>query len=186
MKPMCRRSMINFFVFGKIHVWAYFGVVTSICTYLLWTLCALIQPEEHAIYLSTIYLDIDEHGINVEIRVFEDDLRAALRDHTGYVTDTTAVRFEEDVLSYFRKYFSLRATDHKISWTITSLDLVGDSYQVVLSDDRHNLKTSSYQIQADYFFALFPGQKNILRATCQERQVFHVFESIGDTYQLSL
>ena len=156
------------------------------CTYLLWTLCALFQPEEHAIYLSTIYLDIDEQSIDAEIRVFEDDLRAALRDYTGYITDTTVVRFEEDVLSYFRKYFTLGEADQKVSWTITSLDLVGDSYQIVLTDDRHNLKTRTCQIQADYFFNLFPGQKNILRTTYQDRQVFHIFESIGDTYQLSL
>ena len=135
--------------------------------------------EDHAIYISTIYLDIDDQHIEAEIRVFEDDLRDALQDHTGYVTDTTSLNFDQDIRSYFRKCFLIKDADGQshIEWSLDTAELVGDSYRIKLNSTVDSFPLGgTMKISANYFYELFPTQKNVLRLNFEERQAYHVFE----------
>ena len=141
---------------------------------------------DHAIYISTFYIDISETDVRAEVRVFEDDLRAALRSHTGYVTDINATVFQDDVLSYFRKYLVMDISEHSLTWELQSLELVEDSYRIHLKDampsSADHLQCS---ITASYFFEIFPTQKNVLRLRKGEQQEHRIFEGEDDRYQVA-
>jgi len=132
-------------------------------------------------------MDISTSSVQAEVRVFEDDLRAALRSHTGYFTDTTVVDFQEDVLSYFRKYLEMDISDNPIEWKLRDLELVGDSYRIYLNSvippSKKNLNCT---IKARYFFEIFPTQKNVLRLRNGQRQEHHIFEGEDGSFQISL
>jgi len=156
--------------------------------YLITLLAGTHSTEsDHAIYISTFYVDISTTEVKAEVRVFEDDLRAALRSHTGYVTDTTVIDFQEDVLSYFRKYLLMDISTHPVIWQIQDLKLVGDSYRIYLQSELPiSANDVDCSISAPYFFELFPTQKNVLRLRRGELQEHHIFEGDADSYQISL
>jgi len=147
---------------------------------------APIQMEDHAIYISTMYFDLCEDHADVEVRVFEDDLRSVIRNHTGEIPDTSSALFSDQVLSYFRKYLSTTHKDHVVEWQLKDLELVGDSYRVYLTGDLSSAATSTIQIAAPYFSEVFPNQKNILKFTHGEDKEFFVFDHRDDIFDLEL
>lgn len=148
---------------------------------------SLDVESDHAIYISTTYLDISPTYIEAEVRVFEDDLRAAIRSHTGYVTDTTAVEFRDDVLSYFRKYLTIDISMNPITWELQDIELVGDSYRIYLDTQiKSPADEVSYAIVAGYFFDVFPTQKNVLRLQKDDLQDYHIFEGKEDRFEIEL
>jgi len=154
-------------------------------TVLLSLLLVYPEGEDHAVYLSTVYVDVEETVVIAEVRVFEDDLRAVIQDHTGEVTDTTALRFRDDVLSYFRKYLVLQSAEDYLEWSLDRLTLVGDSYQVHLIAKPINPSLSgTWELKASYFFELFPTQKNVLRFRDGSQKLYHTFTKKDDSFKI--
>lgn len=143
--------------------------------------------EDHNIYISTLYMDITDDDINLDIKVFEDDMRSVIQSFTGEIPDTSIVKFEEDVLLYFRKYLTLTSDTDEVRWEFDDIALHGDSYQIKLvARDVFPGLDGRIELSAKYFFELFPTQKNILRLTHQDEKSYHVFKNQRDRYNIFL
>jgi len=134
-----------------------------IILYLLVSCYGSIAPiaainEDHAIYLSTIKMEVKSDEISITIKVFEDDLRDALRSHHGYVIDTTSTSFNEEIESYFEKH--------------------------VINFSTYRSSIERLHIKLDYFMELFPTQQNVLHLINKDQTKYHIFKKGNE--QLSL
>ena len=120
--------------------------------------------KDHAIYLSTLEINVDQNEIEVVIKVFEDDLRDALRNFHSRIMDTSAVLFPDYVAQYFDIHLEIKNGEMLIEPYQNSVKLVGDSYQIKMSAQIVE-PIMLLQIQADYFMELFPTQQNVLNLT---------------------
>lgn len=137
--------------------------------------------EEHAIYLSTLKMDVQEQGVQMTIKVFEDDLRDALRAHHGYVIDTTSASFIDEVESYFVDHIKI---DRSLKYAVDHVSLVGDSF--VISASSSQILDDTIEIEADYFMELFPTQQNVLHFVHGEDTKYHIFKKGKGTLEISL
>ena len=120
--------------------------------------------EEHAIYLSTLEIEIVERNANVQIKVFEDDLRDVLRSHFEEIIDTTSNKFGAQMQEYFNAHVQLMSGSFVTSLELVTYNLVGDTYQISFLGG-WTTPPSNLKINCDYFLELFPLQQNILHLT---------------------
>lgn len=137
--------------------------------------------EDHAIYLSTLKMEVKEQGIEITIKVFEDDLRDALRAHHGHIIDTTSASFQEEVDVYFTHHLNL---GKEMDFAVSDVSLVGDSF-VITAADLQQLD-SSVSIEASYFMELFPTQQNVLHFIHGEQTKYHIFKKGKGALEISL
>lgn len=139
-----------------------------------------IEVVEHAIYLSTIKIEVQEEVVQITIKVFEDDLRDAMRAHHGFVIDTSSATFVEEVQEYFTNHLSIGSD---MSIATRSVSLVGDSY-VITAFGIQQIE-SFIRIEADYFMELFPTQQNILHFIHGEVIKYHIFKKGKEAIEIS-
>lgn len=144
-------------------------------------LVSIEDVDDHAIYLSTLKLEVEEQAVRITIKVFEDDLRDALRAHHGHLIDTTSSTFHEEVKGYFDSHLSI---GKHMDLTIEGVSLIGDSY-VVTAVDQQQLDTSIL-IEADYFMELFPTQQNVLHLVHGDNTKYHIFKKGKGALEISL
>ncbi len=138
----------------------------------IWTVLSM-SNEEHAIYVSVIEADIVEDRVEVEIKVFEDDLRDALRPTSDSLT------VEENLVYYFNKHLTIGGNQGQAS--LIDHYQEGESYRILMN---YNLNegTNKIEVSASYFMELFPTQQNILKVSLREHKAYHIFKAPGDKY----
>lgn len=139
------------------------------------------EVDDHAIYLSTLKMEVQEQGVQITIKVFEDDLRDVLRSYHGYVIDTTSTTFVEEIDAYFTNHLKIgKSLEHSVD----NVSLVGDSF--VISASINQALAASVEIEADYFMELFPTQQNVLHFVHGEETKYHIFKKGKGALEISL
>lgn len=131
--------------------------------------------SDHAIYLSTIHIQLEEHRVSVEINVFEDDLRDALRNEFDIVVDTSSQDFARYVRAYFNNHLSLYLNDSKFSYTQFEVSRESEIYKISAGADIKSL-VQKISIDADYFMEIFPLQQNVLNLRIGVKRRYHIFK----------
>jgi|GEM_PF-2123286 len=140
-----------------------------------------LPHEDHAVYLSTMELALVEGEVNMVIKVFEDDLRDALRGYHGHVIDTSGISFDQEVAAYMNHHISFDYGHEELAFKCTRVVLVGDSYQVTM-ETFSEILDAELSISADYFMELFPTQQNVLHLVDGDTQKYHIFKKGGKSF----
>jgi hypothetical protein len=145
--------------------------------FLLWIFIWIPTLEsidiDHAVYLSTTKVDFSDEGVQLTVKVFEDDMRDALRGFHGHLIDTTDVpTFHSEVESYFNQYLLLSIDSQPLRLILGQMTLVGDSYQILLQS-AHTGGTQA-SVAADYLMELFPLQQNVIHVIHGDDQIYHI------------
>ena len=138
------------------------------------------ETADHAIYLSTIRIHDEDDHLIMQVNIFEDDLRDALRDHHGEVIDTSALDFEIRVNDYMKEHLVINLNDDIRLLVVKDVIRVGDTYQVAYSPIPVS-SIAKIALEADYLMELFPMQQNILQLEYQDHQYYHIFKK-GSSY----
>lgn len=141
--------------------------------------------SDHAIYLSTINVDLDERVISAEIKVFEDDLRDALRADFGAPIDTASYDFLENAFTYFDKHVKIEINKERVDFNPVTIQRVGESYHFIMKSDIIK-PISLLTFDVDYFLELFPVQQNVLHVKSGDEQWFHIFKKGKQKYSLKI
>lgn len=153
------------------------GMRFILCICLLLGCCMIGRSNAlppHAIYISTLDISENAEGLNVLIKVFEDDLRDAMRDFHGHIIDVEAQSFEQEVSQYFEEHLKIVLDKNIQSLQLLSIELVGESYQVDFILPKSSF--TSVSIEATYFFDLFPTQQNVLNLQLGGKKKYHIFK----------
>ena len=118
---------------------------------------------------------LDEDVIKLEIRVFEDDLRDALRNMTGHVVHPDHEDLDSLVFRYFSQHFLAYQDEDQALLEFTSNQLIGDSYEILFQivDFKSGREL---QFRIDYLLELFPTQQNILQIRNEKNQFYNIFK----------
>lgn len=133
--------------------------------------------EDHGIYVSVIKIkQLDSTSeATMNIRVFADDLKSALRNQFGYEAITGKPTFCEDyntyIEEYFRKYLSCIINDETVTFQLNDCEKTEDVYQLSF-----HLVTptewKSVQLEVPFFMELFPNQSNIVHLEANNQKRF--------------
>ena len=137
----------------------------------------------HAVYLSTVQATIGSNQTEIVIRVFEDDLRDALRNRFKTVIDTSSVEFETQVKTYLDEHFICKG-DAQIEMILIDLELIGDSYRVVMTGTHNEVR--SFEVTANYFFELFPTQQNVIHLQKGDMKKYFIFKKGKESFTFTL
>jgi len=125
------------------------------------------NPEEHAIYISVIKIQHEEgaNSADINMRVFNDDLKSILRNKFGYEAITEKETFCSDYGTYIQRYFEKRfictINGEVVNFQLSNCERLPEVYQLAFKMDcPKDWKTA--EIEADYFMELFPNQSNVL------------------------
>ena len=145
--------------------------------HILFALLLTVDPThgDHAIYLSTIHAESKEQQLVLNIRVFEDDIRDALRNMNGQVIDTSSAIFAHEIERYFNKHVVVKNRQEIMPISLITYNLVGDSYRVEMLIDNLD-KEGQLEFQIDYLQELFPTQQNILQLKLTGKEWYHIFK----------
>ena len=160
--------------------------VIGLMIYLLFLISTFVNTslEEHAIYLSTIKsIYVDDH-LRIEIRVFEDDLRDALRSSEGQHPDTSSTLFDQRLEQYLNRQITISNQQEKVELSLVKKRLVGDSFQVDLVSNSFRY-SNQLDLSFSYFFELFPTQQNVLHFRKGEEEWYHIFKKGNEKWTLN-
>ena len=142
--------------------------------------------EYHAIYLSTITLEVKKDGVHGVIKVFEDDFRDGLRGFNGDIpVDTSSLEFISVADEYFDQMIVIEVSGTPLEFNVTNIERVGDSYQVGYSSNQKGAE-GILTFKVKYFFELFPTQQNILHFKYGDKQWYHIFKKGKETLSLDI
>lgn len=132
--------------------------------------------DDHAIYLSTLEISEDNGALNLMVKVFEDDLRDALKNSYNQVIDPHSDAFNFQVETYFQSHIKLKIGENQLLWQLSSIELVGDSYQIGFASPATSSE-GSISMEVSYFYELFPTQQNVLNLQLRSTKKYHIFKS---------
>lgn len=143
--------------------------------YFLSLFTSLLEAEEHAIYVSVIDMEIVDHEISMTVKVFEDDLRDALRSINGEVYHQLTEDDLSDVSTYFDNHLEVGSTCESIKLECTHIRLEGESYQLDF-EGKKKIDCQFSSIRADHLMELFGDQRNILNLTKDGKKQFEILD----------
>lgn len=143
----------------------------------------------HAIYISVTEIELQQSDLStVSIKIFSDDLKAAIQNFSGKSSSESNATFinhnKEAVASYINKYFNLRLNNKNIALEYKDHTLEGDAYFLNFSFRVETLP-SPLSIKAEYLMELFPTQQNVVKINFENEQRFLKFDSSTDTQSVN-
>lgn len=120
--------------------------------------------EDHAVYISVVEIEAK----NIRIKVFSDDLRDAIRNHAGIVSDSMVTdycsRYRKEIYQYFNEKLKLIINEKEAPFQFKKATDEGDSYWI---NFEFNVEEDweSLQIEDTHFMEMFPGQSNIIKVS---------------------
>lgn len=126
----------------------------------LMTLSGAIN-EPHAIYISVVELESDE----IRVKVFSDDLRDAIRNHTGVQSvsiDDFCAKYQKEIQQYFGEKLRLKINEAEVPYQYKIATEEGDSYWITFSFIKSG-DWKSVKVEDTHFMELFPTQSNIIK-----------------------
>ncbi|MTI38130.1 DUF6702 family protein [Fulvivirga lutimaris] len=153
------------------------------------TLVASSANTYHAIYISVTEIELHHSELStVSIKIFSDDLKAAIQNFSGKSTTEPDATFidqnKEAVSSYINKYFQLSLNNKKVTLEYIDHTLEGDAYFINFGF-RMNAPISPLSIKAEYLMELFPTQQNVVKINFENEQRFLKFDSSTDTQSVN-
>lgn len=149
---------------------------------ILWFLSTV---SSHALYLSTSKMVLDENQkeIEIQIKVFSDDLQTALIHHSNEkkidaIADIGTKNLPQ-IKSYFQKHLKLNKINSNLKWAM-NLEEISADYQesiylltAIYKDHSDETKNALvFEIQADYLMEIFPTQSNVIHLSYKEQDFF--------------
>jgi hypothetical protein len=116
--------------------------------------------------------------MEIEIKVFEDDLQDALRNYGG-----SSVK-DSILTAYFNEYVSLTVDREEVWMELEEFSLEGDSYFIRFV--HRELPVETLLLSVPYFMELFPAQQNILKCDLGKQRVYHIFSKPDETYTVQV
>ena len=144
--------------------------------------------EDHAIYVSVIELKEIEGGGRLSVKVFYDDLEAAIQNSTGLALDLSDVfncrGYSSDITDYFRSHLTLKINNEDIRYEFSQCEKNGDS--IWLEYEFYTNQQWQYlNLENDHFMELFPTQTNVFSVEpTQGKKMFKLTKS-ESTYELN-
>lgn len=139
----------------------------------------------HALYLSTskMVLEENQNKLEIQLKVFSDDLQTALVNHFNNQEISTIENIGIVNISQIKSYLKEHLIPYKINakhkWTMDLEELTADYQEsiylltVVYKDNSHESdKAQILEIQADYLMEVFPTQSNVIDLTYREQRSF--------------
>ena len=143
------------------------------------------HAEVHAIYISVLEVELSDQGLNAEVKVFSDDLLSALKNFNKESKSIVTSIQRDEIERYFNTHLHFEVSSENLKLEIENVEEVGDSYWlkfgIELQPDELSLS-----VQANYFFELFPSQKNILTFKGDAGRQYFTFKSKDQTETISL
>ncbi|MEM6320081.1 MAG: DUF6702 family protein [Bacteroidota bacterium] len=133
--------------------------------------------EDHGIYVSVIKIKqvAATSEANMNIRVFADDLKSALRNQFGYEAITEKPTFCEDyedrIQGYFKKYLSCIINDETVTFQLNNCKKIEDVYQLSFQLTTPT-QWKSVQVEVPFFMEIFPNQSNIVHLEANNKKRF--------------
>lgn len=138
-------------------------LITGGSILIFWVL--MIGFTNHAIYISFISVTItDDPEIEIEFRIFYDDLNDAIHDqeHKRFsATNLTDLEYRLAIQSYLEKHFTIGESKNYIQ--IKTLAKEGEAIFIKATITLQNLPKQNLLIRSDILTDLFPDQKNIVQ-----------------------
>lgn len=137
-----------------------------------------VLEVDHAIYLSTTTVTLEEGGFDIKVSVFEDDLRDVLRNYTGNIVDPMdTLKFNQAIQSYFSEMITIELPHEKLELNLNQREFTGTSYELYFHSDLSEQKIEgNVKVVMNYFYELFPTQQNVLRYSCAQVNEYHIFK----------
>ena len=130
-------------------------------------------------------MELSEQRLNAEVKVFSDDLLSALKNFDKKSKSTVTSIQTEEIERYFNAHLHLEVGSENLKLEIENVEEVGDSYWLKFGIEfQHD--ALSISVQANYFFELFPSQKNILTFKDEAGRQYFTFKSKDQTETISL
>lgn len=139
----------------------------------------------HAIYISVVELELKEDVLVGNVKVFSDDLVSALRNYNKHSTSTELQVEELEIENYFNDHFKISNNEDGVTLELLKIERLGDSHWLNFEIEL-NSQFNTIDIQASYFFELFPTQKNILSIKGASANQYFTFKSKDQTETINL
>lgn len=138
--------------------------------YLLNLLLLASTPNDHAIYLSFVKLDMGKQEIT--IKVFSDDLDNVLRNYDVSYSSADSEKQREEILqSYFQDKFLVYLNDEKILLSYDKMSIENDASFLIFRFEK-NESVTQITVRGDYFMELFPTQNNVIEIKKGQEKYF--------------
>lgn len=130
---------------------------------------ALVSPskERHAVYISVVEIEAK----TIRIKVFSDDLRDAIRNHTGITSDSSTTnycdRYQNEIQQYFYQKLTLTINESNVAFQYKESSEEGDSYWITFGFTKEE-DWKSVKVEDKHFMELFPTQSNIIKVNWPE------------------
>lgn len=135
----------------------------------------LLNASTHAIYLSTSKMILDENQkeIEIQVKVFSDDLQTALVHYFNekeiYAIADIGTKNLPQIKTYFQQHLKLNKINSNIKWAMNLEELNADYQEsiylltAIYKDHGDEIKNAPVlEIQADYLMEVFPTQSNVI------------------------
>ncbi len=138
----------------------------------------------HAIYISVAEVVVDEDVIDVDIKIFSDDLLDALRNENPVLKSKLNDMDSQELGAFFDKHFHIWGDGQELDLRYTHHSIEGDSHFVHL-EGLQDSSIISYGVQSSYLFDIFPTQQNIVKFSHEKGVKFFIIESKDQVEQIS-
>lgn len=139
---------------------------------ILLLLCVLSPvKDDHALYISVAEMSFSDGEVNIDLKVFSNDLFDALKNWKTDISSTPRNISIDDVQGYFDQHLVLSAGQQSILIKCDRVESTGDAHFIHFTGFLNN-PVEPIKIKAAYFFELFPAQQNILKIKKDEKQSF--------------
>lgn len=144
---------------------------------------------DHALYISVTEIELHENEASkVSIKIFTDDLKAAIQNYSGSgATTSDEVYFNSntaEITSYLNKYFQLKIENQAIELKYQTFTIEGDACFINLTFTSTK-SFSSLSLKAEYLMELFPTQQNVVKINFENEKRFLKFDSSTDAQTIN-
>lgn len=139
-----------------------------ICTCWLWiNTTSFWNDSSHGIYLSHTEIEVTEGGVNIQVKVFSNDLQNVLKNHdlSAYKPADLNKYFslnEKLAERYFNDYLQLWNEDSPLTLKLEGFSIEGDAHFIQLSTSLPK-NSNSLTVKANLLTEIFPTQINVVK-----------------------
>ena len=144
-----------------------------------------LTVSPHVLYLSTskMVLTENQNELEIQIKVFSDDLQAALINHFNEkeISNIADIGFKNipEIKTYFKQHLILHKVNSKNKWAMNLEEITADYQETiylltaVYKDTlKRTEKAQILEIQGDYLMEVFPTQSNMVHLSFGEQRFF--------------
>jgi hypothetical protein len=125
------------------------------------------KEEDHALYISVIQIQqiAEKSPVQINIKVFTDDLQSALRnefsDYSPVLEEILCQEKRVFISAYFSKHLTIQINEKNCHLTLMDCQKEGEVYWLKFEMENSE-KWEKLKVKADFFMELFPTQSNIV------------------------